>query len=92
MSRHKRYARPLGAWFDTLRRSAAGMAVGSAVLLTLAVAGLMNVPAATATYAVVFSVGGLLMIGLAGVTRGSPGPRKLQVEYRRPRVRPLRHR
>jgi hypothetical protein len=72
--------------------SARAIAAPATVLTALGVAGLVEVPTATATCAVALALGGLMLVGAVTVKRASNEPFKCLAERRRVRVRVRVHR
>jgi len=92
MSQRKSIGRALAAHFTWVRASASRIVAVAIALCALRLVSFIEVPSATASYAVAFAFGGLLLIGALAVKRGSQDPHKCLAESRRVRVHPLRFR
>ena len=92
MSESKSIGRALAAHFTRFLTCAGRIVAGAIALSALRLVSLMDAPNATASYAVAFAFGGLLLIGAMTAKRGVQNPRQCPAESRRVRVQPLRFR
>jgi hypothetical protein len=91
MSERKSVGRALAAQVTRVRTSAGRIVAGAIALSALRLVSLMDAPNATASYAVAFAFGWLLLIGAMTAKRVQK-PRQCPAESRRVRVHPPRFR
>jgi hypothetical protein len=92
MSERKSIGLALATHFTKVRGSAGRIVAGAIALSALRLVSLMDAPNATASYAVAFALGGLLLIGAMTATRGVQKARQCPAESKRARVQAPRFR